>query len=270
MHECKKHNIRWVTTPSRALSGVGCKLCQKEKSKVKRFKYTDESFRNEISKKYPHITAIGKYYGMSKETLFYCSKHDVQWLSTPDNILRGHGCKMCGFEKMSVKNKRQHEEYLDKLKEKSAPVDIIEEYKGANVKVLHRCKKCGYEWKATPGNILYGNMCPKCKTSRGEREISAWLDSHSIEYTVQKKFSNCADKKPLPFDFYLPSYNALIEYDGEQHYRPVEYFGGIKTYEKLKYHDMIKDQFCAENNLHLLRISYNEDIAEKLNNFVFS
>lgn len=66
---------------------------------------------------------------------------------------------------------------------------------------------------------------------------------------------------PLPFDFYLPSYNIVIELDGEQHFKPVR-FGGISHKEAIeqfkirKLHDKIKNQFCKNNNIRLVRIPY--------------
>lgn len=67
----------------------------------------------------------------------------------------------------------------------------------------------------------------------------------------------------MPFDFYLPDYNILIEYDGEEHFRPVN-FGGISDDEALEhlkitqYHDKIKTNYCQENGIPLIRIPFWE------------
>jgi len=74
----------------------------------------------------------------------------------------------------------------------------------------------------------------------------------------------------LPFDFYLPKYNTCIEYDGEQHFQPVQ-FGGISLKEaelnlkNKKHNDNIKEKFCKMKNIHLLRIKYLDNCFEKLN-----
>lgn len=71
----------------------------------------------------------------------------------------------------------------------------------------------------------------------------------------------------MPFDFYLPDYNTCIEYDGELHYKAVDYFGGDDALSNTKCRDEIKTQYCKENNIKLIRIPYWEfdNIEEILN-----
>jgi hypothetical protein len=84
-----------------------------------------------------------------------------------------------------------------------------------------------------------------------------------INYKKEYTFNSCKDHKPLPFDFYLTKYDCLIEIDGEQHFEVVR-FGGIsedkaqKNFENQKYRDKIKNDFCKDNNIPLLRIPYWE------------
>ena len=72
---------------------------------------------------------------------------------------------------------------------------------------------------------------------------------------------------PLRFDFYLPEYNTVIEYDGEQHFKPVERFGGEKAFKTVQLHDNTKTKYCEDNDIRLLRISYKDknNIQEILN-----
>ena len=85
-----------------------------------------------------------------------------------------------------------------------------------------------------------------------------------IVYVYQKIFKDCKDKNPLPFDFYLPEYNMCIEYQGQQHYYPVEIFGGKKTFEKQQKHDNIKKEYCQKNNITLFEIPYYSNLDEEL------
>lgn len=80
------------------------------------------------------------------------------------------------------------------------------------------------------------------------------LDSWEIEYETQKTFDNCRNKRKLLFDFYIKDANLLIEYDGEQHYFPVR--GGMKQFNITNKNDYIKDLYCLNNNINLLRIPY--------------
>ena len=95
------------------------------------------------------------------------------------------------------------------------------------------------------------------------------MENNNINYIPQKRFKDCKDNKPLPFDFYLPILNICIEYDGEQHFKSKEHFGGEQGFLTRQKHDQIKTDYCKNNNIPLLRISYKDNIEEKLNNFLF-
>ena len=120
-----------------------------------------------------------------------------------------------------------------------------------------------------PNSLLSGKGCPICSESHGERNARKWFEEHKIRYVSQKVFDDCKDKKVLPFDFYLPDYNICIEYQGEQHYRPIEYFGGEEQFKTQYKHDKIKRDYCKNNNIRLLEIPYWENVEETLNNFLF-
>ena len=81
---------------------------------------------------------------------------------------------------------------------------------------------------------------------------------NNILYEREKQFKDCRDKQVLPFDFYLPDYNLCIEYDGEQHFKEVKWFGGKEGFEKRVKHDNMKNKYCEDNNINLLRIPYTE------------
>jgi very-short-patch-repair endonuclease len=70
----------------------------------------------------------------------------------------------------------------------------------------------------------------------------------------QKKWKLCKDKKPLPFDFYDRENGLVIEIDGAQHFRSVDYFGGESSLAYTKSHDLLKNTFCSDNDIKLIRI----------------
>ena len=107
--------------------------------------------------------------------------------------------------------------------------------------------------------------------SKGENTIWEWLKANTIDFIYQKKFEDCKDKNPLPFDFYLPTYNLCIEFQGSQHYDPGFYIRikknkeeGLKKFNIQKYHDELKRIYCKENNINFLEIKYNENIERVL------
>lgn len=100
--------------------------------------------------------------------------------------------------------------------------------------------------------------CISNRESFGERRIKEILEQENVEYEQEKKFTNCKNIRPLPFDFYLPELNLCIEYDGELHFIPSKLYGGQKALNRIKKHDSIKTKWCNENKIELLRITYLE------------
>ena len=133
---------------------------------------------------------------------------------------------------------------------------ISKEYKTCHDKLEIECQ-LGHLYKATFTNFKNHNKrCPICNQSTGEIKIEKVLKALDIKFVNQFKFKNCKDNRPLPFDFYLTDYNICIEYDGIQHYKAFDFFGGKKRLEEYKRHDKIKNKFCMQNNIVILRIPY--------------
>jgi hypothetical protein len=56
----------------------------------------------------------------------------------------------------------------------------------------------------------------------------------------------------------LPEFNIIVEFDGIQHYEPIDFFGGKESFIKQVRNDEIKNEYCLKNNIKLLRIPYWE------------
>jgi very-short-patch-repair endonuclease len=100
-----------------------------------------------------------------------------------------------------------------------------------------------------------------CETNRksyGELKISEYLKENNIEFIREKEFDTCRNIKNLKFDFYLPKHKLCIEYDGELHFKEVLIFGGKKTLDKVLENDKIKNSWCSNNNINILRITYKQ------------
>ncbi len=123
----------------------------------------------------------------------------------------------------------------------------------------------------TPNNHLNGETgCPICNLSKGELKIRNYLEERKINFIEEYKFENCKKLNSLPFDFYLPLHNVCIEYDGEQHFKPIKFFGGKKMFKVIKENDLIKTNYCREEKIVLVRVSYldYEKTEEILNNLL--
>jgi hypothetical protein len=134
-----------------------------------------------------------------------------------------------------------------------------------NDKVCIICKEHGEFWQTPRGHLNEKQGCPKCKLSKGELTLERYLQKNNVMYESQKRFLDCKDKLPLPFDFYLPEVNICIEYDGQQHYRT---WNGKQTerylldFQKTRQHDEIKTNYCKENGIRLIRVSYTIKLTE--------
>ena len=112
-----------------------------------------------------------------------------------------------------------------------------------------------------PNNHIDGQQgCPYCCTSKGEARVNDWLTEQHIQFNREYKFSELLSDKgnPLRFDFYIPSVNLCIEYDGEQHTVHKKSWMSKDEFDRLQVHDIRKTVFCMENNISLLRIPWTD------------
>ena len=264
LHKCLIDNYMWKVSPVSILNGTGCPKCYNH------IKLTTESYKQRLVEKNSNIIPLEEYVNMNTPILHKCIKHEIEWKTSPSSVLNGGGCCICKKEKQHASLCKSHERYVNELKNINGNILPLEEYVNSLTPILHKCTIHNYNWKVAPSNLLSGHGCPKCTTSLGENKISEWLENHNVKYEYQKRFSDCKDKKTLPFDFYLPDYNTCIEYQGRQHYEPIEYFGGLEALNYRQYHDELKKEYCKNKDISLLCISFKQNIEEELDNFLFN
>jgi very-short-patch-repair endonuclease len=136
-------------------------------------------------------------------------------------------------------------------------------YIGSFKKIKLICPIHG-EFEQSSDKHVKGHGCLFCKESKGEKEIRVYLENNKIKHLQQYVFNDCRDRYPLPFDFYLPNYNMCIEFDGRQHFEAVDRWGGLNGLLDQQKKDEIKNKYCLDNNIKLLRIAHNENIINKL------
>ena len=264
LHQCLVCEHIWKVRPANLLSGRGCPNCSNC------LKRTPKQYIELVKKINPNIEVLDNYINANIPIQHKCKIHNYIWKTTPASILSGTGCILCGFKKTGDKLRKSSQKFEEELKSINPNIVNVETYQNNNVKILFHCLKCDYEWKAIPSNILKGSGCPHCKHSKGEEVIEQWLKRNNIKYEPQKVFDNCKDVRHLPFDFFLPERKICIEYDGLQHFKSIDYFGGQDGLEYIQKHDKIKNQFCEDNRILLLRISYDANIEKELKNFLFN
>lgn len=173
------------------------------------------------------------------------------------NFRRGHRCKRCSMTEFNKRNRKSIDEIRNFL-EKDGYELISKEYLNSDAELLVRCPD-GHIFDTNWRKLRSGNKCRYCNTiSHGEKRIERFLNKNKIEFEKQYIIKDCKFKRYLPFDFYLSDYNLLIEYDGIGHYEIKEYFGGYEGFVDTKIRDTIKNIYCKDNNIDLLRIPYWE------------
>ena len=91
------------------------------------------------------------------------------------------------------------------------------------------------------------------------------LDKKNIRYI--REYTVSYNNHNHRFDFYLPERKVIIEYNGRQHYEPIDFFGGEKQFKLRQERDKEKQEFCEENNLKLIVFNYKQtskDIEEQI------
>lgn len=240
----------WFVRPDGLMAGYGCNKCAAIERQSKRRK-SHQQFIDEVKTIHPDIKVLDTYVNSETKIQFMCSLGHI-WKARPCNVLYGNSCPLCA----NINETKTHKQFVSEMNNISSDIIILGEYQNAHSKILCKCKKCQNEWGAEPSNLLKGTGCPRCCKSKGEIAIELFLTDKNISFEGQKKFDDCRDKNPLPFDFYLPDYKLCIEYQGEQHYVATRRMGDE---EKLLYrqeHDCIKREYCKTKGINLLEIPY--------------
>ena len=214
------------------------------------------------------ITKHGNLYDYSKVNYIkndinveiICNLHG-SFMQKPGPHLRGQGCPNC------VNNKKSNtEEFAEKaIKIHGNKYDYsLVEYTTKKEKVKIICNLHGiFEQKAYVH--LSGHGCKICRNSKMELYLRKKLIYNNINFLTDYRFDDCRNVLPLPFDFYLTTLNILIECDGIQHHKSIEYFGGEERFKYQKINDEIKTNYCKNNNLLLYRVNSLTDIDSLLN-----
>lgn len=148
------------------------------------------------------------------------------------------------IEYLKDKNLKNYDDYTSYVKENKIHfLPLRPDY-------VYRKDWCGY--------LAYLSKDCSDRQSYGEYVVEKNLKESNIFYIKEHIFDTCKNINPLPFDFYLPNENMCIEFDGELHFKPIDIFGGDETFERIKSHDLIKTNWCLNNKVKLIRISYKQ------------
>jgi len=263
-HILMRHNAcnnEYPVSPANFIMGKRCPHCFGNKRK------SLSTFKDEvISLVGSDYSVLGEYINIDTHILMRHNLCGYKYKVTPYKFLNGRRCPKC----MDIQRIKTHtkstkkfcEEVRDKVGEEYT---VIGEYIYALSHIEMRHNKCNKIYPVTPANFLNGKRCPNCRKSTGEERIMKFLENKKILFKKNKTFPTLKGLGGgwLSYDFYIKEYNLLIEYQGEQHERPVDFYGqgidvAIKHFKKQQEHDARKRLYAEENSIGLLEIWYWE------------
>jgi len=181
------------------------------------------------------------------------------------NISQGFGCGICDgkqvglYHNLATQRPDIASEWHPIKNGNLTPKDVTY---ASHKKVWWICSE-GHEYYSEIAGRTSGRGCKKCNQSKGEKKIYDFLLENKVNFKEEFPLVDCKYKRKLWLDFYLIDFYLAIEYDGYQHFHPVNFSGkntswSKKNLKKIKERDEIKTKYCKDNNINLLRIPYWE------------
>lgn len=208
------------------------------------------------------------YINVNSKVIITCPEHgDFEQYVKPH--LKGSGCTKCS-------NRAKHDadsfaESANKIHKNFYSYDKTVYGKNNKQSVTITCPVHG-DFVQRANDHLSGKGCTQCANDKhcsyAVMEIREYLTLNNIQYIEEKTFDDCKHINHLRFDFYLPTYNLCIEYDGKQHFESTPSWGGEDALTLIKKRDQIKNDYCSNTGIDLLRIKYTENHIEKIKRYL--
>jgi hypothetical protein len=266
-HILLRHNTcgtEYQVTPNSFLRGCRCKKCT-----VPNYDRDTEQYIKEVYEQTKgEYEVLGEYVNYNTKIHMKHVKCGAEWEVTPKRFLgKKTRCPHCAkFTKV-----KSHSDFLNEIFSLVGDeYTVLSEYERSNKRILLRHNDCGHEYMVTPNTFLNGCRCPECispRNSKYAQKITNILDTNNIIYKKEYWFEDCRNVLFLYFDFGIIDMNGnllcLLEVDGQQHFEPVRFYGESiemateNFYETIK-RDNIKNKYCKDNNIKLIRIPYWE------------
>lgn len=260
-----KHNkcgCEYLVFPGNFLYGKRCPECAKRH--IGRCNaLTEREFTEKLKEKTNgKCVALDKYTNNSLKISFLNLNCGHIFKTQPKHVLAGHICPICGNKKIGEKFRKTHDLYIEEVKKKSGnEYTLLTQYINDKEKIEFRHNICNRVFTMAAGSFLQGTRCPHCSESKGEKKVYDYLVSKNIAFIREYRDKRCKNKYTLPFDFAIikdKQLLVLIEYDGELHYKMGRWSNAKERHLTIKKTEAIKNAFCQNSNIPLIRIPYWE------------
>ena len=246
---CSICGHEWNSSPNNVLGGKRCPKCFGTPKK------TNEQFEKEFNYINKDIYLLSEYKTTKDKIKVKCKKCGYEWEMSPNDAIRKDG-KNTGCPKCAGNIQKTNKEFVSELKAINPTIIPIEKYINNRIKILCKCKKCSYEWKAQPHRLLSGQGCPNCalgfQTSYFEQCIKIMFEKILGEKSVINRNKDFIGKE---LDIYIPSLKIAIE--------PGSWFWHKSKIKK----DQEKFMLCKEKGVKLLTIY--DDVDSDINKIDF-
>lgn len=219
--------------------------------------------KNEIGNIYGYLTVINRAKNNNRgQAMWECQCKCGNVITVVGVDLRNGHTKSCGCYQKEQTSKASIKDITGQIIGNFTVIRIAREQSDKRtIKWQCRCNLCGNEENyMSASNIKRQQSCGCLHESKGSRKIKELLENNNIKFVQEKRFSDLQFKDSghyARFDFYLPDYNVIIEYDGQQHFiQGNGVYDNEEKFAKTQEHDNIKNQYCKENNITIIRIPY--------------
>ena len=252
---CPIHGPFWQNLYSHVKRMCNCPKCALDGNKLSQVDFIAKS---KIVHNYKYNYSKVVYDTNTSMVTIVCKKHG-DFIQRAASHLEGSGCKECFIEEYKSTTDQFIKRAILIHGNKYDYSKVIYTRNKIPVEIL--CTTHGAFWQR-PNNHLSRNGCRLCLESKGELLIESILKKYNLKHIREYRVMPYRYR----YDFYLPELNIFIEFNGFQHYSPVDFFGGEEGFRKTKERDVNKKQIVKTNNGKLIIITYlhlNEDTVEK-------
>lgn len=251
--ECTKCNYKWFTQSDHIFNNHGCPKC------AGRLKLSNQIIDERLKSNIKRLgNFLPSYKGNKNKIEFECLDCKYKWFGFPNDYI---SYKKCGCPKCKNVAKLTNESLDSRLPKY---IKRIDEYINSYTKIKFLCIICNNDFNAPPTCILTGKWgCPYCKLNKWEKLINDLLVENKIKF--KRNFRVIIENRNYYIDFFLEDFNIAIEYNGRQHYYPINHYGGNEKFISQQKRDITIRHYCISNNINLMEYKYTLGY-EKLKN----
>ena len=261
---CKKCNKNFFKTPNQLIFKTKieniCPHCKNKRCLKSNYENFLLKAKEIHGNKYDYSKV--EYINSKTKVCIICPEHG-EFYQEPNSHLQGHGCPFCKSE-LKRNTTKGFIEKANEIHNNFYDYSLTKYGSNRQEKVIIKCPLHG-EFTISPKSHLRGSGCPKCKQSSLEKDVKCFLIENNLNFEQEKTFEWLKNEHHHLFlDFYLPEHNIAIECQGEQHFKPIKYYGGVNKFHTLFKNDLLKKSLCDKHNIKIIHKTNTKNCSQKI------